>query len=125
MAFQIQDDLLDVVADEKDFGKRTGSDIIEGKRTFLFVHAQQKASRVDRAHLQRLMNRNNRLSHTGRQSLVKRVTAIYEHSGALDGARRQIRTETAAGIRALRLLPESDARGLLEWISRKLVRRTH
>jgi geranylgeranyl diphosphate synthase type II len=124
-AFQIQDDLLDVVADEKAFGKKTGSDIIEGKKTFLLVYAQQKSSGADRARLRRWMSRDKPLSHSGQQSLVKRVTAIYEHSGALEAAGRQIKTETAAGIRALHLLPESNARAMLEWMSRKLVQRTH
>lgn len=124
-AFQIQDDLLDVVANEKDFGKRTGSDIIEGKKTFLLVYAQQKASGADRARLRRFMNRSTHLSHSDQQLLVKKVTAIYEHSGTLEAAGRQIKTETAAGIRALHLLPESDARAMLEWISQKLVQRKH
>jgi len=37
LAFQIQDDLLDVVADPEKFGKKQGGDICEGKKTFLMV----------------------------------------------------------------------------------------
>ncbi|HXX63097.1 MAG TPA: polyprenyl synthetase family protein, partial [Bacteroidota bacterium] len=36
-AFQLQDDLLDVVADPRSFGKAIGGDIIEGKKTFLLL----------------------------------------------------------------------------------------
>jgi geranylgeranyl diphosphate synthase, type II len=39
IAFQIQDDLLDVVADPEKFGKKRGGDISEGKKTFLMVKA--------------------------------------------------------------------------------------
>ena len=34
IAFQIQDDLLDITADEEKFGKRIGGDLLEGKKTF-------------------------------------------------------------------------------------------
>ena len=37
IAFQIQDDLLDISADEKKFGKTIGGDLVEGKKTFLFL----------------------------------------------------------------------------------------
>ncbi|MCH7517172.1 MAG: polyprenyl synthetase family protein, partial [Bacteroidetes bacterium] len=43
IAFQVQDDLLDIIADENKFGKRIGSDLIEGKKTYLFIKALEKA----------------------------------------------------------------------------------
>ena len=41
-AFQIQDDLLDIIADEKEFGKTIGSDLVEGKKTFLLLEALRR-----------------------------------------------------------------------------------
>ena len=38
-AFQVQDDLLDVVADEAKFGKTVGRDIVSGKKTYLLIRA--------------------------------------------------------------------------------------
>lgn len=46
-AFQLQDDLLDVYADQAKFGKRTGGDIVENKKTFLLVNVYEKASNKD------------------------------------------------------------------------------
>ena len=43
LAFQIQDDLLDVYADVELFGKQTGNDIITGKKTFLLINALEKS----------------------------------------------------------------------------------
>lgn len=43
-AFQLQDDLLDIVGETKDFGKKIGQDIIDGKKTYLIIKAKEKAS---------------------------------------------------------------------------------
>lgn len=47
LGFQIQDDLLDMVADENLLGKKVGLDIIEGKKTFLILYANQKATKPE------------------------------------------------------------------------------
>ena len=51
IAFQIQDDLLDISADEKEFGKTIGGDLVEGKKTFLFLEALEKSKGEDRKKL--------------------------------------------------------------------------
>ncbi len=125
-AFQIQDDLLDVIADEERFGKRIGGDILEGKKTFLLVEALRRTRGPENRRLRKLMARCNRsVTASDRRSLVDAVTGIYEHSGALEAARSRIRRETAAGVRALRSLPRSHARSSLEWIAGMLVQRSH
>jgi geranylgeranyl diphosphate synthase type II len=125
-AFQIQDDLLDVVADEKDLGKKIGGDIIEGKKTFLLVQALERTRGKDNTILRSLNTRRPRpMSAGGQQRLVEKVTGIYDRSGVIEAAHRQIRRETAAGIRALNLLPPSNARSMLRWISEMLVQRMY
>jgi len=54
MAFQLKDDLLDVYGDEKVFGKKTGEDILENKKTFLFVSAMELADDKTRHTLMQL-----------------------------------------------------------------------
>lgn len=44
LAFQIQDDLMDVTADPKKFGKKQGGDISEGKKTFLMVQTLESCN---------------------------------------------------------------------------------
>jgi len=44
MAFQLQDDLLDVYADQDNFGKKTGGDILANKKTFLLLKSFELAS---------------------------------------------------------------------------------
>lgn len=43
-AFQIQDDILNLIADEQQYGKEIGGDIIEGKRTLMLIHLMENAN---------------------------------------------------------------------------------
>lgn len=51
LAFQLQDDFLDTFGDEETFGKQIGGDIIENKKTFLYLKALELASTEDRERL--------------------------------------------------------------------------
>jgi geranylgeranyl diphosphate synthase type II len=53
MAFQLQDDLLDVFGDEQKFGKEIGGDILSGKKTFLLLKAYDIAPENERSELDR------------------------------------------------------------------------
>ena len=53
LAFQLQDDLLDVYGDPKTFGKNIGGDILEGKKTFMLINALRLATPPQRAELER------------------------------------------------------------------------
>ena len=125
-AFQIQDDLLDVVADEDRLGKKIGGDILEGKKTFLLVKALKRARGKDNDLFRSLTARRGRsMPPEEQRALVQRVTSRYEMCGIIEAARRQIRHETAAAIRALRVLPSSNAQAMLQWIATMLAERTH
>lgn len=126
-AFQLQDDLLDVVAEEKEFGKRIGGDIIEGKKTFLLLRSLEKAKGKDRAALMNVMNRRGATSHLrtkGQAAEVRNVTSIYNSTGALVAARKQIQKDTSRARTALRSLPASGSREALLWFSDMLLSRT-
>ncbi len=47
IAFQLMDDILDVFSDEKKFGKKTGGDIVENKKTYLYLKAFELAKAQD------------------------------------------------------------------------------
>jgi geranylgeranyl diphosphate synthase type II len=117
-AFQIQDDLLDVVADEKEFGKAIGGDIVEGKKTYLLVHALSRAQGSDLELLGRIAAKRD--LHAG---LVPDVTAVYERLGVLEDAREQIRRDTDAAIGALSALEATQGREMLVWFAEMLLRR--
>jgi len=74
LAFQIQDDLLDIYGDAKVFGKMPGGDIISNKKTFLLVKALELASSGQHKQLQELFLTNEFDS----QTKVKKVTELYD-----------------------------------------------
>jgi geranylgeranyl diphosphate synthase type II len=119
-AFQVQDDLLDVVADEDTLGKPIGGDILEGKKTWLLVNALERAQGDDLALLQRVAGRS-----ASREGLVDAVTRVYEHLGVLESAREKIARDTAAAAAALHTLEDNEGRSMLGWLAQMLLERKH
>jgi len=58
IAFQVRDDYLDAFGDPEKFGKQVGGDIIENKKTFLLIHAQEKGSDSQKKELEMLLQSN-------------------------------------------------------------------
>ena len=77
MAFQIQDDYLDVVSEETDIGKPVGSDIVKGKMTLMVVHALSKASVEDKEALISILKENN-------EKNVENAIKIFEKYGSIN-----------------------------------------
>lgn len=74
LAFQIQDDLLDTYGDMKLFGKTTGGDIIENKKTFLLVKALEMADRKQLKRLQILISTKD----ADPEVKVRKVVELYD-----------------------------------------------
>lgn len=77
LAFQLQDDLLDVYGDPKVFGKRIGGDIICNKKTFLLINAYQKANTAQKQTLERWINATDFIA----EEKIAAVTDIYNQLG--------------------------------------------
>jgi geranylgeranyl diphosphate synthase type II len=127
-AFQLQDDLLDVVARERELGKTIGGDIIERKRTYLLLTALERARGADRRaleHLLRLPASSPALrAGAGRTRTVAAVTAIYRRYGVLEDTGRLVRRNTDRALDALRTLPPGEGRTMLRWLAERLVGRS-
>ena len=74
LAFQLQDDMLDVWGDEATFGKAIGGDIMNNKKTFLLINAMQQATGDKRIELGLWLSTPN----ASRKVKVPAVTAIYD-----------------------------------------------
>ncbi len=107
LAFQIQDDLLNIEGDVETVGKDFCSDITEGKRTLMVVHALQNSS-----------NRNRLIeilsSKTTDPALLSEAVRIMCESGSVDYAHSYAENLTSiAKNRLIDMLDESSARDLL------------
>ncbi len=122
-AFQLQDDLLDITAEESEFGKVIGGDIMEGKKTYLLLAAARQARGEDRRLVRTVLRDGGRKA--GRPGIVvPAMTAIYHRYGITRAAGRLIRQNTDRAATALASIPASRARTTLEWLARALVTRS-
>ncbi len=74
LAFQIQDDLLDTYGDVNIFGKKIGGDIVQNKKTYLYLKALELANAEDREKLKLLYNSNS----DDPETKVKEVKDIFD-----------------------------------------------
>ncbi len=115
LAFQLQDDLLDVVANSEEFGKSIGGDIVNGKRTYLLISAKKKTKDNDREIIMRVFNKDGLDG-----SIVPIVREIYHCYGIIDETQEKVRFYTDLAIKSILNLPENHARNMLIWLANKL-----
>ena len=77
LAFQLQDDLLDVYGDPKVFGKAVGGDIASNKKTYMLINAFNRANDKQRIELSRWINAKT----FNREVKVVEVTRLYDEIG--------------------------------------------
>jgi geranylgeranyl diphosphate synthase type II len=91
--FQIQDDVLNLVGDQAQYGKEILGDIWEGKRTLMLVHALRQSTPDEREQLRRVFS-------VGREQRTERdvewVFRLFEGHGSIDFARTVLRQTVQA-----------------------------
>jgi geranylgeranyl diphosphate synthase type I len=109
LAFQIQDDLLNLIGTEESTKKDFRNDITEGKRTLIVVHALNHLEGEKRARLIEILSSKER-----RPQVLAEAVALMEESGSIEYARNYAENLTSiAKNRLLDMIAPSDARDLL------------
>jgi geranylgeranyl diphosphate synthase type II len=114
-AFQIQDDLLNLVGDPARYGKELQGDLFEGKRTLMLIHLLERASRTERERLHRVLA-PDRADRTATD--VSWVRSLMEAHGCIEYARQVAHGLAGAAKHEFRSafgdLPDSRDRRFLE-----------
>jgi len=93
IAFQIQDDLLDAIADPEKFGKKRGGDILEGKKTYLTLLALQRCDDQQKKVLLDILG-----CQDARQEQIREVIDLYEDLGVIKDTEEAIQYHYQAAM---------------------------
>jgi geranylgeranyl diphosphate synthase type II len=121
IAFQIQDDALNLVGDKEKYGKELGGDLWEGKRTLMLIHLVNNCMPEERSNVIAVMNKNR---EEKTEAEVRYVWDLMLKYGSIDHAKRkavEFASEAAAEFdREFAFLPETEAkafiRGLFDFV---------
>jgi len=97
IAFQLQDDYLDAFGDPETFGKQVGGDIIENKKTYLFLKAQELGSPLQQKELGDMFS----IHPNDPSEKILRIKAIFEETGAADQIQKAIQAYTEKAFEVL------------------------
>lgn len=106
LAFQLQDDLLDVYGDPKVFGKNIGGDITSNKKTYMLINAVNRANEAQRQELMKWIM----AKEFDRDEKVKAVTALYDQIGIRQLCEQKMEACYAEAQRYLDRVSASDDR---------------
>ncbi len=120
IAFQLQDDYLDAFGDPKTFGKQVGGDIIENKKTFLYLKALEFASKDDKKTLETLFSQNLE-DNTNKIEIAKKM---FISTGSAEITKKEIEKYTNKAFSVLETLNISeDKKDLLKVFGNSLMSR--
>jgi geranylgeranyl diphosphate synthase type II len=98
LAFQLQDDYLDAFGNPETFGKQVGGDIIENKKTYLYLKAIEFASAQQKEQLMHLFS----IHPSDNLDKINSVKDIFNVSGASQATKQAIQDYTLKAFETLR-----------------------
>ena len=120
LAFQLQDDYLDAFGNPATFGKQIGGDIIENKKTYLYLKAIEFASAEEKAKLLQLFS----VSLDENESKIEEVKSIFNTSGASNATQQAIQDYTLRSFATLdKMNISSDKKAMLQSFGENLMNR--
>lgn len=121
IAFQIQDDYLDAFGNPENFGKQIGGDIIENKKTYLYLKALEFGSKSETVELKKYFTAQNH----GNQEKVEAVKMLFLSSGAAKEALKGIEEYTQKAFEILESINiDADKKNILHQFGKNLMKRT-
>ena len=120
LAFQLQDDYLDAFGDPETFGKQVGGDIIENKKTYLYLKAVEFSDAKQAQHLNDLFA----VHPDENEGKINKVKAIFDSTGASKATQEAIMEYTLKAFETLKKINISeDKRKILRTFGENLMGR--
>ncbi len=122
LAFQLQDDILDVYGDPEKFGKQVGGDILADKKTFLLIKARELAKGEYASELEKWLNKPG----ISPDNKVNAITDIYNSLGVRKLAEAEMENYVRKALNALdKITVEHSKKALLRGFAEQLLIREH
>lgn len=124
IAFQLQDDWLDTFGDEASFGKRIGGDIVQNKKTYLYLKALERADEQNRARLQDFLKHPTDTAQAQAEKIAS-VTELFVELGADQSTAQAVQDYHDRALACLPALglPEERLQPLLDMAAKLALRR--
>ena len=120
IAFQLQDDYLDAFGNPKTFGKQVGGDILENKKTYLYLKTLELGSSKEQSSLVLTMSDTS----ISDKNKIDKIKELFNYSGASEATQKAVRNYTEKAFKVLKSLNISeDKKQILRLFGEQLMNR--
>ena len=102
IAFQIKDDIFDLLGSEKDTGKNKGGDVKKNMITLPLIFAKRNMSTIEKYHFNSLMKKKKKNKKT-----INRICELITNAGGIDYAKKKIDEYSEAAVNSISFYPDS------------------
>lgn len=113
LAFQIKDDLFDLLGSESDTGKNSGGDVKQNMVTLPLIFSKANMSRLEYRELKKLLRAKKK-----NRSIIKKISDMVEETGGIDYAKKKLDEFSELAVNAINVYPESEVkRSLIDLVA--------
>ena len=106
LAFQIKDDLFDLLGSESDTGKNSGGDVKQNMVTLPLIFSKANMSRLEYRELKNLLLQTKKKN----RSIIKKISDMVEETGGIDYAKKKLDEFSELAVNAINVYPESEVK---------------